>query len=373
MLTSKEDSPISVLFISARSDHGGGPRHMYDVVQHLTKQGPVTPFVASPSDEPYGPEFLRLAKAHIEIPHRGFSFSAFNKLLLLVLREKIDIVHSHGRGAGIYSRLLGLCTKAKAVHTFHGVHDATSFRSKIGTLIDRTLSHLDSTFIFVSETEKAAAERLRFTGYHAKSHVIENGIDLDKFTFQIKSREGIASPKCGIFLRDDSAKAPDLFLQLVRSSEATFDQIQWSCAGISSAELAKWGKIPKRISISDRVSNPSLWLAGLDFYVSTSRSEGQPLGVLEAMASGLVCILSQIPAHSKFLNAGAAIPLNLANATATLNAIVDLANSPKAFEEIRQKARALAEKDHSLQGMMQKLISLYEELAFSPKRGPSNK
>ena len=39
---------------------------------------------------------------------------------------------------------------------------------------------------------------------------------------------------------------------------------------------------------------PDLY-AGSDFYIMTSKHEGQPLTLLEAMASGLPCIVSDIP------------------------------------------------------------------------------
>ena len=38
------------------------------------------------------------------------------------------------------------------------------------------------------------------------------------------------------------------------------------------------------------------YLRAADYYVSASRTEGMPLGVLEAMAEGLPLLLSDIPA-----------------------------------------------------------------------------
>ena len=51
-----------------------------------------------------------------------------------------------------------------------------------------------------------------------------------------------------------------------------------------------------------QVSNVREYLQACDIYVSTSKAEGMPNGVLEAMACGLPVILSDIPQHMEILN-----------------------------------------------------------------------
>jgi glycosyltransferase involved in cell wall biosynthesis len=57
--------------------------------------------------------------------------------------------------------------------------------------------------------------------------------------------------------------------------------------------LCKTGKI----LLAGRVTNVNTYLQGSDFMVSGSHTEGMPNAVLEAMACGLPCILSDINAH----------------------------------------------------------------------------
>ena len=49
------------------------------------------------------------------------------------------------------------------------------------------------------------------------------------------------------------------------------------------------------------IENVDAYLKSADFYISASYAEGLPNTVLEAMASGLPCILSDIPAHRELL------------------------------------------------------------------------
>ena len=53
-----------------------------------------------------------------------------------------------------------------------------------------------------------------------------------------------------------------------------------------------------------KVDNVFEYLQASDVYVSTSKSEGLPNGVLEAMAIGLPLLLSNIPQHIEVLEAG---------------------------------------------------------------------
>ena len=60
----------------------------------------------------------------------------------------------------------------------------------------------------------------------------------------------------------------------------------------------KYGANP-RIDFRGSVSNVNYFLNACDAYISTSKSEGLPNGVLEAMATGLPVILSDIEQHKE--------------------------------------------------------------------------
>ncbi len=58
----------------------------------------------------------------------------------------------------------------------------------------------------------------------------------------------------------------------------------------------------KKIRFEGNVNDIEDYLAASDVYISTSKSEGLPNGVLEAMAMGLPLLLSDIPQHLEVMN-----------------------------------------------------------------------
>lgn len=353
--------PRRVLLITARADHGGGPRHILDLLKAFSREreaGEIEFYIGSPNQDPYGPQFQQLTKEFFEIPPRSFSLFALFQLLRAIRRTGIDVIHSHGRGAGVYSRLLGLLSGVRVLHTFHGIHRDPSLRGRIKLLVDQFFAVFAFTPIFVSKNEEREALEFGCVRANAEGYVIENAVDTSRF----KKREAarFSDPtrpiRFGAFLRPDLAKGPDLFLRLATDLAA---EGEWSCAGITRDELATYGEIPPSLEVRDRLREPAEWLQSLDVFVSTARNEGLPLGVLEAMAAGCVCILSDIPAHRQFAVEGATIKFDTADSRTFLMATSRLKSDMNAGLGIIEQARLAIENRYSMATFAEKLKSRY--------------
>ena len=95
-----------ILLITVRADTGGGPKHVYDILEGL--QNDFDFFIAAPDNERYSNDYKALAKEFLPIPHRKFSLTTLLEIYLFCRKHNIQIIHSHGFGAGLYSRLLGI-------------------------------------------------------------------------------------------------------------------------------------------------------------------------------------------------------------------------------------------------------------------------
>lgn len=360
---------LRVLLITARADHGGGPRHILDLLRAFSNSS-FEFYIASPEQEPYAAQFHTFTKKFFEIPPRSFSISAFFRLLRAVRRSRVDVIHSHGRGAGIFSRLLGFMTGVPVLHTFHGIHRDPSLQGRLKLLIDRLLSYFPFTPIYVSESESREAVSFGSVRPQVVGFVIENAVDTSRFTARKRpALSGEATQRSGTpdlavaqnvlrfgaFLRDDPVKGPDLFLTLAGDLR---DEGQWSCAGISRSELSRYGKIPETLELKGRLAEPAPWLQSLDVFVSPARNEGLPLGVLEAMAAGCLCILSDIPAHRTF--EGAALFFNPEDPITFLTALSRAKNDPTLCASLLTKSRDLIDTRYSLKTFTEKLERAYE-------------
>lgn len=345
-----------VLMITLRSDASGGPRHVFDLVRELRRLD-VDVDVASPLDPPYGPIFQRESQAFFELPHRGFSLRAFLGLRRFVARGGYDIVHSHGRGAGLYSRLLKPFISARVIHTFHGVNPDRSWKERMKRFLDRFLAGWTDWFISVSASEMHLAQKFRL--YHSGYiSLVMNGINLSEFTRQNETSHSDGLFHVGLIARPDPVKGLDLFLADVAANASEYRKagVVFELAGVREGEMA----IPPAVGDLIRVRgfvNSAAFLSELDLFCSFSRSEGLPLTVLEAQAMEIPCLLSDIPGHQYF-HATARF-FDPARARHFLEQVLFLKGDRAYRERLTEKARKVIAEEHGADVMAQRTLRVY--------------
>ena len=142
-----------ILLITARADVGGAPQHLLDLA-HFLKSKNVVFYMAFPDEGAYGELFKEVAYKYLLLPHRALTLEAVCRLFSFVKSENIDVVHSHGRGAGFYSRILRLFWEGSIIHTFHGIHVEKSFCGRVKFAADKIFAPFANRYICVSEDER---------------------------------------------------------------------------------------------------------------------------------------------------------------------------------------------------------------------------
>lgn len=299
-------SKINVLHITARADVGGGPSHILTLLVDLPLS--IRNYVACPNQEPYWDLFSSaVSDRTFMLPTRRFEVCAFIKLIKYCLDNKIQLIHTHGKGGGLYGRLCAIAIGVALVHTPHGIH--VGGRSRIIDYFYRLYERITQKYIrkliFVSGSERSRA--LAANVFSDKdSVVIFNGVrDPINCVFVGRSRDTLRIahgflPGDLIFItvtRIATEKNIPLTLKLAKE----FPYLKFLIVG-DGPQRTMYEEMLKVLEV-DNVYFVGESRAVYDYYsmadifISTSLMEGLPLSLLEAMSCKLPIIASKVPGH----------------------------------------------------------------------------
>lgn len=297
---------MKVLMITLRADHGGGPQHIDQLVNNLPYEFEI--FIACPNDDPYYSMWAANSKIRdiCELPHRKFDLKKLYALHQFVKSNKIHIIHSHGKGAGIYSRLLKILnSKLKIIHTLHGFHiqEYSSFSRKIYIKLEFFLTQFTDKFINVSNGEKEICLNTKVFS-DAQSRVIYNGIeqitkiDNAKSLLDLENKIVITT-----ISRFDYPKNMFFGYEIAKQFK-DYDNIVflWLGDGLDKTILEQKAKEENvNIIFTGFIKEIGLYLSGTDIYLSTSRWEGLPYALIEAQSLGIPIIATNVVGNNEIV------------------------------------------------------------------------
>jgi glycosyltransferase involved in cell wall biosynthesis len=306
--------PIAIAQVLVSTHPGGGPQHVLTVAQGLRARG-WRPIVAGPATGPMFERFREVGVESVALRTDRLSPLTLLRLVRLIRRHGVRLVHSHGKGAGFHGRLAARLTGVPAVHTLHGVHYeryAGPVRAAYLAL-ERRLSACTHVVVNVSRAQQAEGLALGlFTP--GQSRVIRNGVDvaglgaraLDRWDARVALGLEQSALVVGTAARFDEVKRLDLLLRAVAAAPAPGFGVVLIGAGPEESHLRRLTHdlgLGSRVTFAGEIPGASALFAAFDVFVAPSRKEGLPLALLEAMALGLPVVASDISAHREALGA----------------------------------------------------------------------
>lgn len=359
---------LRILHISARADIGGGPKHLHDLSKTMSKNYDSYQVIAAPNDT-FFPAFKQIANKVVELPHRKLELKKLMELRKLVKDKEINIIHSHGRGAGIYSRLLSYMTNARVVHTFHGIHQVKNFIGLAKDMFDKIFAHRVDHYICVSTDEQKKAEEALYLAYDSKSSVILNGVDTEKFASISPKVNSSEKYLLGTLCRFNFQKGIDIAIECINKNQSFFrsQKIIYIIQGDGEdfhvlKERVEELKLEDIIKLPGPTREPIKFFEKIDAYISFSRWEGFPLSVIEAMAAKKPCILSNVPGHQTFIENELCLSFQLDNDNKLLSNIKNLIHSIETSHNLQNKAISFIQKELTLKKMSEKTCAIYKSL-----------
>jgi len=263
--------------------------------------------------EKYGVEPVLLPEMKRE-PNLKSDRIALKKIKTIIREFKPDIVHTHASKAGALGRRAAVsCNVPIIVHTFHG-HIFHSYFGKIKTAlfknIERYLARKSTGIIAISEIQKKELCEIHKIAPKGKTTVIPLGFDLDIFQENYESNRTHTRTKydidkntvaVAIVGRLTAIKDHFFFLDVIEELDIQSDKkVKIFIVGDGDMKseieerLIPMQKKGIQISLTSWIYNIAEFNAGMDIMCLTSKNEGTPVSLIEAQASNIPVISTEV-------------------------------------------------------------------------------
>jgi glycosyltransferase involved in cell wall biosynthesis len=303
------ESPRILLLVTL-AETGGAQTYVAGLLPALAARFDVA--VAAHGQGPLADAARAAGARFIELAHVRRPLSPWRdplglvELVTLLRRERPYIVHVNSAKAAALGRTAAWLTRVPIrIYTVHGwsytAH--TGAGSALYLWAERLLRPLTTVTICVAESERRAGLEAR-TCDEATTTVIHNGVDLSGATVP-QTRGG----PCRL-VTVGRLQAPKDALTLVRAlAELPRGAYEAVIVGDGpdrpalESEVRRLG-LESTVGLAGERNDVAQLLAASDVFVLSSRSEGLPLSILEAMAAGLPVVAANVGGVSELVLQG---------------------------------------------------------------------
>jgi glycosyltransferase involved in cell wall biosynthesis len=304
-------APIRILRVITRLNIGGPSRHVVLLSRDLDDGIEFQTTLVSGTTAPHEGDMLDYAHANgvgVElVPTLGREISPADDLVSLARLVKLmrwlrpDVAHTHMAKAGTVGRLAAMvCRVPLIVHTYHG-HVFHSYfgplKTRVFITIERALGMGTSRIVTVGDSQR---DEIASYGVAPRDKLvpIRLGLELQPFLNaeqargQLRSELGLATstPLIGIVARLVPIKAHETFFEAARIVHAKLPEARFLVLG-DGERRAELEALVRHLNLEDSVRflgwrHDMLRIyADLDVVALSSRNEGSPVSLIEALAA----------------------------------------------------------------------------------------
>ena len=288
-----------------------------------------------------------------------------------IRKYEVDLVHSHLPGQNFYSCIAGLLTGRKTLVTYHGpveFHDGNSVKGKAKLWFVRNTA---DRAIVVCKMVKDILMKYGFR--HDMISVIYNGIDPTPYMSPrrgtLRSELGLKpdAKLVGMVANVRQSKGYDILVRASAEVCQKFPDAMFIAVGdVHDVLAAPIKKLVAELALQDRFlflgfrSDIPNILSELDVFVLSSKSEGMPLAVLEAMASQQAIVTTKVGGIPEIVDHGHnGVVVAPSDPGALAGAIGELLSDNVKAVRLGTNARAKFLKEFTVGGMIERYEQLY--------------
>jgi glycosyltransferase involved in cell wall biosynthesis len=370
-------------------EHGGAEGQVLALAEHLDPDRFETHLCSLSPHLPLTRSLPPRVPVHL-IPKRWrFDTTVVTRLAWLLRRHRIDLVHSFLFDAEIAGRLAGRLARVQAVvGSERNSNYVRSFPHSIAGRLTRRLSNA-----LVANSNAGKLFTVRTLGLpESHVYVVYNGVDTDRFqpypVEALRQRLGLPvhGPVVGMVANFKRQKNYEMFFRVA-------ERVLWSCPDARFVSVGaamrddqqgseryhrEMRQLSEELGVRDRI----LWLGTrddmpdvynlFDVAVLTSRREGTPNVLLEAMASGLPTVVTNVADNAVHVRDGVTGFIVAVDDVATMGRrVLALLTDKAARRAMGGAARQRAAEAYSLAGMAGRMASVYEQVLEQRNALPS--
>lgn len=309
---------INIAFLVTACKKSGPIEQMLSIFTYMDREK-FNPILVTLYDEPVDgtsqlQRYLDIGVHHVQVPlgKKDILLGRTKKLKNKLDELNIDIVHALGVFPDFALSRMKYPGHVTTLRNFVYEDYPVKFGKAIGTIMAKmhlyAMKRTEQTWTCSASLARKYKEELKL-----EFPYIQNGVNVSNFTRPTdkkkeEMREKLNLPKgkrifvyAGQFV---ARKDQNFLLELFTEENSLKDDILLLLgAGADFSKLKEKYGNEKNVIMTGSVNNVNEYLQASDIYIASSKSEGLPNGVLEAMAVGLPVILSDIEQHKEVYDA----------------------------------------------------------------------
>lgn len=255
----------------------------------------------------------------IRAPYDPRNIKAYRQVVELIKREKYDMIHCNTPIGGVIGRLAGKkCGVKKIIYEAHGFHffkGAPKLNWMIYYPIEKWLAHFTDCIVTMNAEDNAIAKKFKLRNESVVYNVHGVGIDLSEYEEIGQCRDhkreelGFSEEDIVLISMGDLIARKNYRVAIEAIAKCNNPKLHYIICG-NGEELNNLKQMTVSLGIAKQVhflgfrTDIRELLAASDVFVLTSLQEGLPRSTMEAMASGLPCVVSKIRGNVDLIENG---------------------------------------------------------------------
>lgn len=280
------------------------------------------------------------------------NLAATGKLRRIIREERYDLICTHTSLAAFFTRLAlwGMKNRPRVVNVVHGYlfDDKSSFvKHQILLCAEKITARQTDLLLAMNKWDLRTAQRYRLG--KRVSFIPGIGVDFSRFdradasdNLLIRGSLGIPDEAVVLMYAAEFSKRKSQET-LIRAMTYLPEKVVLILAGEGALrkdceELADTLGVSDRVHFPGYVTNVAEWYRSADMVVSSSRSEGLPFNIMEAMYLGKPVAASAVKGHEDLIDPGALFPYgDPAACAATIQNMIDSRKTAESRQTIEDQ------------------------------------